>query len=128
MRGDIFYLGGDFVAVVMEVEVDDLELEVGVVIRLVWGCLNGRLYFFWRLSRMSMEGKKSNVGECPVGMVMREDFLMELFFIDASCLGKVTGSKMKTYPCFWPHLTKIAWAKTWSVREHLISQLLWVAA
>ena len=39
-----------------EIEVDDLELEVGVVVRLVWCCLNRRLYFLWRLCRMSLEG------------------------------------------------------------------------
>ena len=43
--GDIIDLGGIFVAVVVEIEVHHLELEVGVVVRLVWGCLNGRLYF-----------------------------------------------------------------------------------
>ena len=37
--------GGGFVAVLVEMEVDDLELEVGVAARLVWGCLNERLYF-----------------------------------------------------------------------------------
>ena len=24
-----------------------LEVEVGVVVRLVWSCVNGRLYFLW---------------------------------------------------------------------------------
>ena len=43
--GDTFNLGGGFVAVVVEMELDDLELQVGDVFRLVWGCLNGRLYF-----------------------------------------------------------------------------------
>lgn len=33
--GDIFDLGGIFVAVVVEIEVHDLELEEGVVVRLV---------------------------------------------------------------------------------------------
>ena len=33
--GDIFDLGGIFVAVVVEIEVHHLELEVGVVVRLV---------------------------------------------------------------------------------------------
>ena len=33
--GVIFDLDGSFVAVVVEMEVDDLELEVGVVVRLV---------------------------------------------------------------------------------------------
>ena len=50
--GDILDLVGGFVAVVAEMEVDALELEVGV--RLVWDCLDGRLYFLWRLSRMSL--------------------------------------------------------------------------
>ena len=51
---DIFDFGGVFVAVVVEMEVDDLELEVevGDVVSLVWSCVNGRLYFFWHLSRM----------------------------------------------------------------------------
>ena len=93
--GDIFDLGGGFVAVVMEMEVDDLELEVGVVVRLVWGCLNGRLYFLWRLCRMSLEGKMSNVGACCCGMVMREYYFMELLFVDGGCLGKVTSLKME---------------------------------
>ena len=50
--GDIFALGGGFLAVVVEMGVDDLESEVGVVVRLVWGCLNGKLYFLWRLSQI----------------------------------------------------------------------------
>ena len=33
--GDIFNLSGGFVAVVVEMEVDDLELEVGAIVRLV---------------------------------------------------------------------------------------------
>ena len=91
VRGDIFDLGEDFVVVV----VDDLELEVGAVVRLVWGCLNARLYFLWRLSRMSLEGEMPNVGGHPLGLVMREEFLMGLFFFDGGCLEKVTGSKME---------------------------------
>ena len=43
--GDTFDLGGGFLVVMVEIEVDDLELEVGVVIKLAWGCLNGRLCF-----------------------------------------------------------------------------------
>ena len=31
---------------VVEMEVDDLELEVGAVVRVVWSCVNGELYFF----------------------------------------------------------------------------------
>ena len=72
--GDIFDLVGVFVAVVVEREVDDLELEVRVIVRLVWDCLNRRLYCLWRLSRMSLERKISNVGGHPFGMVMRGDF------------------------------------------------------
>ena len=53
---DILDLGEDFVAMVEEKEVYDVELEIGVVVRLVWYCLNRRLYFLWHLSRMSLEG------------------------------------------------------------------------
>ena len=51
--GDLFDFGGDFVAVVGEMEVDDLELEVGAVVRVVWSCVNGELYFLWRLTGIS---------------------------------------------------------------------------
>ena len=89
--GDILDLGWVFVAVVV-MAVDDLELEVGAVVRIVWKCLNGRLYFLWRLSQRSLEGNMSNVGRHPIGMVMRTGFLMEFFF-GSSFLGKVTSSK-----------------------------------
>ena len=92
--GDIFDVDGGFVVVVVEMDVDALELEVGVVARLVWDCLNGGLYFLWRFSQMSLEGKLSNVGECPFGMVMQKYFFIELFFFDGRCLRKVTGSKI----------------------------------
>ena len=74
---------------------DDLELEVevGAVARLVWSCANGKLYFLWRLSRMSLERKMSNVGGHLFGMVLWADSLMEFFFFDGDCSGKVTGSK-----------------------------------
>ena len=45
MGGDIFDFGGVFVVVVVEMEVDDLELEEGAVVRLVWSCVNGKMYF-----------------------------------------------------------------------------------
>ena len=45
MVGDIFDFGGIFVAVVVEMEVDDLELEEGAVVRLVWSCVNGKPCF-----------------------------------------------------------------------------------
>ena len=38
------------VVVVVEMEVDELKWEVGIAVRLVWGCLNGRPYFLWCLS------------------------------------------------------------------------------
>ena len=58
----------------MKKEVDDLTLEVGVVLGLVWGSLNGRLYFLWRLSCMSLKGKMSNVGGRSVGIVILKIF------------------------------------------------------
>ena len=48
--GDIFDLGGNFVVMVVEIEVEDLELEVGAVARRVWDSLNERMYFLWSLS------------------------------------------------------------------------------
>ena len=96
VEGDILDLSEGFIALVVEMEVDDLELEVGAAVRLFWGCLNWRLYFLCRLSRMSLERKMSKVGGRPFGMVMMwADFLMEFFFFDGSCLGKVTGSKLE---------------------------------
>ena len=90
--GNVFDLGEGFVAVVVEMEVDNLDSEVGAVVRLVWNCLNGRLYFFWCLSQKSLQGEMSNNGECPFGMVIQADFLKDFFFFDGGCLGKVTGS------------------------------------
>ena len=92
---DIFELVRRFVAVVVEMEVDDLELEVGAVFRLVRVCLNDRLYFFWCLSRMCLEEEMSNNCGHPFGMVMWADFLIELFLLDGGCLGNVTGAKME---------------------------------
>ena len=95
LEGDILDLSGGFIALVLEMEVDDLELEVGAVVRLIWGYLNWRLYFLWRLSRMPLESKMSKVGWRPFGMMMWADILMEFFFFDGGCLGKVTGSKIE---------------------------------
>ena len=91
--GNILGLGGGFVAAVVEMEMYDLELEVGVVVRPVWGCLNGRLYFLWHLSRMSLEEKMSSVGGRSFGMVIWEDFFMGLYFLGGTCLGKMTASQ-----------------------------------
>ena len=63
-----FDLDGGFAAVVMEV--DDLELEGGVIVRLFWGFLSRRLYLLWCLSRMFLEGKMSHITERPFGMVI----------------------------------------------------------
>ena len=54
--GDIFDFGEGFVVVVVDMQVDDLELEVRAVVRVVWNCLNGELYFLWRLEKMLLEG------------------------------------------------------------------------
>ena len=35
---DILNLGRDFVALVVEVDVEDIELEVKAIVRLIWGC------------------------------------------------------------------------------------------
>lgn len=93
--GDIFNFDRDFFLVVVKMEMEDLELELGTVVRLVWGFLNEKIYFLWHLSCMSLEGKMSNVGGYPFGMVIQVDFLIKLFFLDGGHLGKVTGAKME---------------------------------
>ena len=85
------FVGDSFVTVVVEMEVNDLELEVGDLVRIVWSCVNKELCFLWCLSRMSLEGKMSNVGGRPFGMVMWANSLMEVLFFDGGCLGRVTG-------------------------------------
>ena len=93
MGDNILDLSWGFVAVVVEMEVDDLEFEVAVV-RVIWGCLNWRMHFLWRLSRMPLEGRMSNVGGRLFGMVMWADFLMEFYFYDGGYFRKVASSKM----------------------------------
>ena len=44
MGGDILDLSEVFIVLVVEMEVHDLELEAGDVVRLIWGYLNWRLY------------------------------------------------------------------------------------
>ena len=56
VEADILNLGGLFVAVVL-MEVGDLELEVGVVAKLVWSYLKGRLYFLWCLVECRLKKK-----------------------------------------------------------------------
>ena len=72
--------------------VGDLKLEIGAVVRIVWSCVNGELYFLWCLSRKSLEVKMSNVGGHPFVVVMWEDPLMEFLLFDGSCLGEEIGS------------------------------------
>ena len=45
--GDISKFGGGFLVVVVEMEVSDLELEVEDVVKMVWYCVNGKLFFFF---------------------------------------------------------------------------------
>ena len=122
VEGDILDLSGGFIALLVEMEVDDLELEVGTVVRLIWGYLNWRLYFLWRLSRMSLESKMSKIGGRPFGMVMRVDFLMEFFFFDDSCLGKVAGSKMEVVVI--EILVVVEMALIWRARSLAVSGFL----
>ena len=42
---DIFNFSGVFVVMVVEMEMDDLELEVGDVVRIAWSWVNSKLYF-----------------------------------------------------------------------------------
>ena len=42
---------------------------------------------------MVLEEKMFNVGGSRFGMVMWADSLMEFFFFDGGCLGKLTGTK-----------------------------------
>ena len=81
--GGIFNLSGGFVVLVVEVRLEDLELVLKAVVRLIWGCLSEMMYFLWRLSLMSVEGEISNVGGRLFGMVMWTDFLRLLFFLDS---------------------------------------------
>ena len=90
----IFDPGGGFVVVVVVEEVNDLELEVGHAVRIVWCRVNEELYCRWRLSRKSLEGNISNDGGRTFGMVMWESSLKEVFCSGRSCcLGQVTGPR-----------------------------------
>ena len=52
VRGDILDCGGGFVVVVVE-KVNDLKLEVGDAVRIVWCRVNEELHCWWRLSQKS---------------------------------------------------------------------------
>ena len=47
----------------------------------------------WHLSRKSLEGNLSKVGQCAFGMVMQASSLMDFFFSNGSCLGRVTDPR-----------------------------------
>ena len=51
----MFDLGGDFMVVLVEEDVEHLELGMEDAVWLVWGCLSWRMYFLWRLSLMSVD-------------------------------------------------------------------------
>lgn len=51
------------------------------------------MYFLWRLSLMSVEGKMPNVGGNLFGMMMRTDFLRLILVLHSGCLGKMMGAK-----------------------------------
>lgn len=91
--GIILDFGGEFVVVVVEMEVKNLELEVKDVVRIVSCCVKEELFFLRCLSRKSLKGNMSKVGGCPFGMVMQVSSLMEVFFSDTHCLGRVTGQR-----------------------------------
>ena len=57
--------------------------------------------FLWRLSWMPLAWKKCSVGGHSFGMVIWEDLFMDLFFLDSTCLGKVTGSKKEEEVVVW---------------------------
>ena len=44
LEGGVFNLGGNFVAVMVKLRMEDFELVVQVIVRQVWGCLSGRVY------------------------------------------------------------------------------------
>ena len=90
---DIFDFGRGFVVVVVE-EVNNLELEVGDAVRIVWCCVNEELYCLWRLSEKSLEGSMSNLGGCPFNMGMWANSLKEVSCSGGSCcLWRVTGRR-----------------------------------
>ena len=68
--GDALNFSGWFVAMMVETVVGDSKLEVVAVVRIVWSCVNGELYYLWRLSRKSLEGKMGvfSVGGCLFGV------------------------------------------------------------
>lgn len=64
------WVKGFGVMVEVEMEVQDFELVVGQVMRLVRGCLNGRVYFLWCSSLLLVEVNVSNVNAQFFCMIM----------------------------------------------------------
>ena len=57
--------------------------------------MGGRIYIFWVLSLMSVEGKMSNINEHLFEMVMWAGFLRLLLFLDGWVMGKVMVVKVE---------------------------------
>ena len=93
LRGGILKLGGNFVAMVVKVEVKDLELVIKAVVRLVWGYLGRRIYFMWRLNLMLMENFQRQRASLRYSYACR--FLRLLFILDSGCPGMVTGANVE---------------------------------
>ena len=51
-------------------EVNDVELDVGDAVRIVWCRVNEELYCSWSLSRKFLEGNVSNDGRRSFGVAM----------------------------------------------------------
>ena len=64
------WVKGFGVMVEVEMEVQDFELVVRHVMRLIRGCLNGRVYFLWCSSLLLVEVNVSNVNAQFFCMIM----------------------------------------------------------
>ena len=83
--GDILVLGGIFMVEVLE----EVELEVRCVVRLVLCCANGKEYFLCCFSLMSVEMNGLSVGGYHFGMVIWEDCFV---LFERGFLGKMVGA------------------------------------
>ena len=84
---DIMVLGGAFV---MEV-VEEVELVVGCVMRLVLWCANGRGYFLCCFSLMSVEINGLSVGGYLFGMTIWEGCFL---LLEHNFLGRMVGTEV----------------------------------
>ena len=75
---------------------NDLKLEVGDAVRIVWSRVNEKLYCPRRLSRKSLDGIMSNEGGRAFGVVMWANSLKEVFCsVGSCCFRKVTSPRKK---------------------------------